>query len=155
MYTSPLRREIYTKDNGVEPYMPTSAQEYMEETEDGKKIQKYLTELQNDNEDLINWYKNHQLIKYFLESKGCNWLWNGWFEIPIFPPTWHGIPKEYNNNRFDGNYFSPQIDKGVDGMHPGPKTNYDYACNVYEYLRLNFPTYNLPYPSWKPVPKLI
>ena len=155
MYTSPLRREVYTKDNGVEPYMPTSAREYMEETEDGKKIQKYLTELQNDNEDLINWYKNHQLIKYFLESKGCNWLWNGWFEIPTFPATWYGIPKEYNDNRFDGNYFSPQIDKGVDGIHPGPKTNYEYACNVYEYLRLNFPIYNLPYPSWKPAPKLI
>jgi len=131
MYTSPQRKEIYTKDGGVEPFVPTHNWGYMEETEDGKKIQKYLTELQNDNEDLINWYKNHQLIKYFLESKGCNWLWNGWF----------GIPKEYEEfNRFDGMYGN-FIDKAVDGGHPGSKHNKSYANKLHNFISKNLPHY--------------
>jgi hypothetical protein len=135
MYTSPQRREVYTDINEIAPFMPTGAWGWFHEEEAGKKTQKLLTDLQNDNEDFINWYKNHLLIKYFLESKKCNWLWNGWF----------GIPKNYiDANRFDGNYFSPQMDNGVDGIHPGPLTNYTYAHNVYEYIRLNFPVYNLP-----------
>ena len=63
MYTYPARKEIYTNDGGVEPYMATSVWGYLEETEDGRLIQKNLLEIQNDNEDFINWYKNHQLIK--------------------------------------------------------------------------------------------
>jgi hypothetical protein len=137
MYTSPQRKEIYTKDGGVEPFIPTHNWGYMEETEDGKKIQKYLTELQNDNEDFINWYKNHQLIKLFLESKGCNWLWNGWF----------GIPKEYNEyNRFDGNY-SKFIDYGVDKMHPGPIHNKTYVYRLFNFINEYFQNYlpeNIP-----------
>ena len=66
MYTTLQRREIYTKDNGIEPYMPTSVWGYMGETDDGKEIQELKVKLQNGNEDLVNWYKNHLLIKYFL-----------------------------------------------------------------------------------------
>ena len=132
MYTSPIRREIYTKDGGVEPFIATSAWGYMEETEDGKTIQKHLTELQNNNEDLINWYKNHQLIKLFLESKGCNWLWNGWFRIP----------SEYEEfNRFDGDYDF-FIDKAVGGGgHCGPKHNYQYSIRLFEHIKKNFRNY--------------
>lgn len=131
MYTSPQRKEIYTKDGGVEPFVPTHNWGYMKETEDGKKIQKYLTELQNDNEDFINWYKNHQLIKLFLESKGCNWIWNGWF----------GIPKEYEEfNRFDEMYGN-FIDKAVDGGHPGPQHNYQYSTKLFQYIKSNFRSY--------------
>jgi len=147
MYTSPQRKEIYTKDGGIEPFMPTICWGYMQETEDGKKIQKYLTELQNDNEDFINWYKNHQLIKLFLESKGCNWLWNGFF----------GIPKEYEEfNRFDGTYgnnYNPLlimnanfIDKGADNRHPGPQHNKTYIHKLHDFITTNFSSYinNLP-----------
>jgi hypothetical protein len=131
MYTGTSRKEIYTKDSRVEPYMPMGAWGYMQDTVDGKKIQKYLTELQNDNEDLINWYKNHQLIKYFLESKGCNWLWNGWF----------GIPKQYEEfNRFDGGYAKYR-DIGSDGIHPGPIHNYEYTIKLFEYIKNNFRNY--------------
>jgi lysophospholipase L1-like esterase len=132
MYTSPQRREIYTNDGGIEPYMPTGAWGYLSETSDGEKIQSLKNELQNDNEDFINWYKNHLLIKYFLESKKCNWLWNGWMGIPV-------DLKE--TNRFDGEYGTPFIDFGVDGVHPGPIHNVKYSMKLYNHIYKNFRSY--------------
>ena len=35
--------------------------------------QKLKIELQNDNEDFINWYKNHLLIKYFFNKIYYEW----------------------------------------------------------------------------------
>ena len=127
MYTSPQRREIYTADGGVEPFMPTTSWGYLNVTDDGKHIQQSLTQLQNDNDDFINWYKNHLLIKYFLESKKCNWVWNGWM----------GITSDYTElNRFDGEY-SNFIDLGKCGTHPGPNHNNIYAKKLYEYIYKN------------------
>ena len=131
MYISPLRREIYTKDGGVEPFMPTASWGYLKETDDGIKTQEYLTYLQNDNEDTINWYKNHLLIKYFLESKKCNWIWNG-RELKSL---------EYDEpNRFDGDY-GQYIDFGTDGSHPGPIHNKTYAHKLHNFITNNFPHY--------------
>ena len=131
MYISPLRREIYTKDGGVEPFMPTASWGYLKETDDGIKTQEYLTYLQNDNEDTINWYKNHLLIKYFLESKKCNWIWNG-RELKSL---------EYDEpNRFDGDY-GQYIDFGTDGSHPGPIHNKTYAHKLHNHITKNFPHY--------------
>jgi len=131
MYTTPQRREVYTKHGGVEPFMPPYPFGYMKNTEDGKMIQTSLTELQNDNQDFINWYKNHQLIKLFLESKKCNWLWNGFMDIPI----------EYiESNRFDGKY-QKFIDKAVDNGHPGPLHNKEYAKKLKNYIQDKFPHY--------------
>jgi hypothetical protein len=132
MYTSPQRREIYTKNDGIEPYMVTSSWGYLNETEDGKQIQENLTIVQNDNQDFINWYKNHLLIKYFLESKKCNWIWNGSFEIP----------EEYEDNtiRFDGDYGN-FVDKAVDNVHPGPKHNEVYIKKLYDFILQRFPSY--------------
>ena len=131
MYTNPQRREIYTKDNGVEPFMPPASWGCLEMTEEGREIQNNLVALQNENADFINWYKNHLLIKYFLETKKCNWLWNGQF----------GIPKDYNEiNRFDGDYEN-HLDKGVDGGHPGPKHNYQYSIRLFEHIKTNFRNY--------------
>jgi len=139
MYTNPQRREIYIKDGGIEPFMPTASWGYLKETDDGVKTQEYLTYLQNNNEDTINWYKNHLLIKYFLESKKCNWIWNGSFGIPI----------EYSEyNRFDGEYLF-FIDKGVDGNHAGPKQNKSYANKLHDYILLNFQNY-IPFDNFKP-----
>jgi hypothetical protein len=136
MYPSPLRREIYTKDGGIESFMPTTSWGYLKETDDGIKTQEYLTYLQNNNEDFMNWYKNHLLIKYFLESKKCNWIWNG-RELTSF---------ECNEpNRFDGNY-GKYLDLGVDNLHPGPKHNKTYAYKLHDFITKNFPNYinNLP-----------
>ncbi len=131
MYTNPQRREIYTKDNGIEPFMPTSSWGWMKFTEEGREMQNNLVSLQNENADFINWYKNHLLIKYFLESKGCNWLWNGSFNIS----------KEYKEfNRFDGDYGN-FIDFGVDGKHSGPNHNYQYSIRLFEHIKTNFRNY--------------
>jgi hypothetical protein len=131
MYPSPLRREIYTKDCGIEPFMPTTSWGYLNETDDGVKTQEYLTYLQNDNEDNINWYKNHLLIKYFLESKKCNWIWNG-RELTSF---------DYNEpNRFDGDYWR-YLDLCVDNTHPGPNLNKTYANKLHDFILKNFPSY--------------
>ena len=131
MYTKQFRREIYTFEGGIEPYMPTSTWGYMEQTEDGKKIQKYLIELQNNNSDFINWYKNHLLIKYFLESKKCNWIWNGSFALS-------GDYTEYN--RFDDNYTIFK-DRAADGKHPGPQHNVLYSVSLYRHIYNNFRNY--------------
>ena len=136
MYTSPHRREIYTKDGGIEPFMATHHWGYLRKTDDGVKTQEYLTYLQNDYEDFINWYKNHLLIKYFLESKKCNWIWNG-RELKSL---------EYDEpNRFDGDY-GQYIDLGVDNTHPGPNHNKTYAHKLHNFITKNFPSYinNLP-----------
>jgi hypothetical protein len=131
MYTSPQRRELYTKDGGLEPFMITSQWGYTEETEEGREIQHSLTTIQNDYQDFMNWYKNHLLIKYFLESKKCNWLWNGWM----------GIPTTYNEfNRFDGTYGS-FIDDAVDNIHPGPKHNQNYSKSLLNHIYSNFRNY--------------
>jgi hypothetical protein len=131
MYTFPHRREIYTADGGIEPFMPPASWGYLEDTEDGIKIQEYLTYLQNDNEDFINWYKNHLLIKYFLESKKCNWIWNG-SKIKS---------KDYiEYNRFDGDYSS-FLDLGVDNSHPGPNHNKTYSYKLYDFISKKFPSY--------------
>ena len=62
------------------------------------------------------------LIKYFLESKKCNWLWNG--SILKTPHK--------DDNKFEYDYV-PFLDSGVDGMHPGPIHNNIYAKKLYDY----------------------
>lgn len=132
MYTSPERREVYTKTNGVKPFMPP-CWGYLKETTEGIQMCDNLIELQNDFSDYINWYKNHLLIKLFLESKKCNWIWNGSF----------GIPEQYQeNNRFDGDYMNkPFIDLASDESHPGPKHNKEYVDKLFNHVKLHFPNY--------------
>lgn len=131
MYTSPMRREFYTKESNMEPFIPVGRWGWFEHEEEGRRTHDILCELQNESEDFNNWYRNHLLIKYFLETKKCNWLWNGWFDIP----------KEHSEfNRFDAD-FNPVLDFGADGKHPGPLTHKSYATNLYNYINLKFPTY--------------
>ena len=133
MYTGMSRREIYTKDGGIEPFMSTGAWGYLKDTDEGVEVQENLVNLQNDNQDFINWYKNHLLVKYFLESKKCNWLWNGSFQTP----------KEYvdDTNRYDGEYGMPFINFGADGIHPGSRHNKTYAHKLHNHITNNFPHY--------------
>lgn len=131
MYTAPHRKEVFTKNGGIEPFMATGSWGYLKETPEGIRMQENMVELQNDNDDFINWYKNHLLIKYFLESRKCNWAWNGFF----------GIPAEFQEfNRFDGDYGN-FIDKGVDGVHPGPNHNREYSARLFNHIHQNFREY--------------
>ena len=134
MYTAPHRREVFTKNGGIEPFMITQKWGYLEDTEEGKEIQYLKTKLQNDNEDLVNWYKNHLLIKYFLESKKCNWLWNGFMQIPTNITEF---------NRYDAlnKHMKGFVDYGVDRLHPGPRHNYEYSKLLFTHIHKNFPTY--------------
>lgn len=131
MYPHIQRREFYTEDGGIEPYMPTASWGYFGELSNGKMIQESMVKIHNNNEDIVNWYKNHLLIKYFLESKNCNWIWNGG----------DGVGNVYNDiNRFDGNY-NKYLDLATDKRHPGPIHNKHYAKNLYNFILNNFPNY--------------
>lgn len=129
MYTESHRREFYTNNGGIEPFhhKPWG---YFNETEDGIKEHDSLLNLSNNENDFQNWFKNHQLIKLFMENKKCNWLWNGWFAT-------NELIDEF---RFDGEYY-PFIDYGVENVHPGPKTNQKYATDLYNYILNNHSNY--------------
>ena len=120
MYTYPHRKEIYTKNGNIEPFIPGLKWGFMT-TDDGTQTHGLLEELQNTYMDLDNWYRNHLLITNFLKTKNVKFLWNGSF-----------IDSDYtDSNRFDGEY-KIFLDKGVDGNHPGPKHNNNYASKLYE-----------------------
>jgi hypothetical protein len=131
MYTQPHRKEFYTKNGGIEPFHH-NGWGYFEETDIGKIEHTSHLNLINNNNDFINWYKNHLLIKLFLDSKKCNWLWNNSYAQIDYTDI----------NRFDGDYY-PFLDFGVDGIHPGPKTNKEYANKLYSKIVNLFPHNNL------------
>jgi len=122
MYPNQDRREYYTDEGGIEPfaYKPWG---HLVETEEGRGIYQGLMLTANNEANFINWYKNHLLIKYFLETKNCKWVWNG---VHLF----NGLQEP---NRFDGDYRN-FIDYGSDGAHSGPEHNKTYAKNLYSFL---------------------
>jgi len=126
MYTEMHRREFFTENGGIEPFH-INKWGYFNETSEGLEQYDALLRLSNNENDFQNWYKNHLLIKFFLESKKCNWLWNGSFIKNNFTDEF----------RFDGDYY-PYIDFGVEGVHPGPKTNEKYALNLFNYIHINY-----------------
>jgi hypothetical protein len=130
MYTFPSRREFYTDNNGIEPYAPNRVWGKLLETEEGQTIQSSLDILQNDNSDFINWYKNHTLIKLFLESKKCNWVWDGKHLLTDY--------KEFN--RFTA-LDTFKMDLGSDNLHPGPKHHKYYGKVLFDYILRKFPNY--------------
>lgn len=67
-----------------------------------------------------------------MESKNCNWLWNGWSEIPT-------NINEFN--RYDAAYGLPFRDVGVDKKHPGPIHNNEYANVLLKHIYKNFRNY--------------
>ena len=126
MYPNQDRREYYTEDGNIEPfaYNPWG---HLVKTENGKEIYNGLMTTANNESNYINWYKNHLLIKYYLETKQCPWVWNG-------SHLFAGINE---SNRFDGDYRN-FIDYGKDGNHSGPLHNKQYAINLYQFLINNF-----------------
>jgi hypothetical protein len=130
MYTFPHRREIYTEGNEIEPYIKTNVWGRLLETEEGKIIQSSMNILQNENSDFINWYKNHMLIKLFLESKKCNWIWDGKCLLTDY--------QEFNRFNILDNF---KMDLGSDNLHPGPEHHSNYSKILFDYMYKNFREY--------------
>lgn len=123
MYTIVNRKEIYTNDNGVEPFMPTHSWGYLKDTSSGRETQNMMVSLQNDYEDYANWYKNHLLIKNFLDNKKTKWVWNG-----------ENLFIDYQDvNRFDSG-IRPFLDLGSDNTHPGPITHKSCGEKLYHHV---------------------
>lgn len=128
LYTYTHRREYYTINGGIEPFSTTSKWGFMGETLEGKSVQQNISEIQNENENNINWFKNHQLIKYFLNSKNCKWVWNGSIANVNY--------NDENCFYFD---YKNLIDFGVDGIHPGPKHNLNYVTKLHSFITEKYP----------------
>ncbi len=129
LYTHPHRRDYYTQNGGIEPYVVGNSWGYFSDTDEGKVTQKLKDKLQNDFDDTHNWYKNHQLIKYFLESKKCDWIWDNSY-----------VKSNYEDeNIFNGN-FGYFIDYGVDKKHSGPKHHKKYAERLFNHIEGKYPT---------------
>lgn len=129
LYTYPNRREFYDKDGGINPYSAVSSWGYFE-TEEGKEIQNNLILAQNDNENYMNWYKNHLLISNFLQNKGCNWIWDG-----------SCVGGDYTDKNHFKSDFNTFLDVGSDGKHPGPIHHMTYAQNLISFISKTHPTF--------------
>lgn len=119
MYTYPHRREYYTDIGGVEPFHP-SPWGYFSEDVEGVRNWESLIQTSNENENFINWYKNHLLLTLFLKSKNIPFVWNGTF-----------LNTDYvDENRFDGDYpnFSDEH------LHASDVDNKNYADKLYQLL---------------------
>ena len=123
MYTYPHRREFYRDNGDVEPYHP-NPWGYFDEEKEGRMIWANKIASSNDKEDFINWYKNHQLITYYLKSKQIPFIWNGTF-----------VGTNYTDeSRFDGDY--PNFTDSH--THATALQNEEYAKNLYKYIKENF-----------------
>ncbi len=140
LYTHTSRREYYDESGGLNPYTSTNPWGYFKESTDGKEIQKNLLLSQNENEDFINWYKNHLIIKNFLENKKSNWIWDNSFVKTSYE----------DHNKFDGG-FRKFIDLGSDGKHPGPNHHREYSIKLINFITKNHPDFlpiNSGYPKF-------
>lgn len=123
MYTYPNRREYYRETAEIEPYHPTPWG-YFDEDMEGRKKWVNIIESNNSEEDFINWYKNHQLITYYLKSKDIPFIWNGTF-----------VGTDYTDeNRFDGNY--PNYPDGDRQATQGE--NEAYATQLFKHIKEKF-----------------
>jgi len=126
LYTFKHRREIYTQSEKIEPYIPTVSWGWLEETEEGRNVQKIKEELQNDTDDFINWYKNHLLTTNYLENKKIPFIWNS-------------VDIDYiDDNRSIISYTS-FVDFGVDGSHPGRLHNNQYSNKLFDWVSMKYP----------------
>lgn len=136
-YTFPERREhIREEDGEIEPYM-VKPWGYFTETREGRIAYQSQTELINRHSNMMNWFKNHLLIKNFLENKKCPWIWNGDSLRLNCIDNEHTDYQEFN--RFDGGYGSNNPDFGADGIHPGPLTHQRYANRLLNFINKTYP----------------
>jgi hypothetical protein len=125
MYPNQDRKDYYTNEGGVEPFA-WNPWGYFKEDPVGRETYHHLSNITNKEDGTVNWYKNHLLIKYFLQTKNTPFVWNG--------AHVHRAIEE--PNRFDDDYRNYR-DYGSDGGHPGPEHNRIYANNLYNFLKKN------------------
>lgn len=123
MYTYPHRREYYRETGKIEPFHPTPWG-YFDEDMEGRKKWANIIDVNNSEEDFMNWYKNHQLITYYLKSKDIPFIWNGTF-----------VETDYTDeNRFDGNY--PNFPD--EHRHATDAENLNYATILLKHIKEKF-----------------
>jgi hypothetical protein len=123
MYTYPYKREYYRETGEVEPFHPIPWG-YFDEDMEGRIYWANISQCSNDEENLANWYKNHQLITYYLKSKEIPFIWNGTF-----------LNTDYTDeNRFDGHY--PNLPDG--NIYAGFQENELYATKLFKHLKEKF-----------------
>lgn len=108
LYTYPHRREYTTLDGRKCSFKPDGKWDYWE-TDDGLLAHDSLVNLQNDEYDNDNLYRNQLLIKNYLENKGIRLLTN---VIDEYLGCWE--------------------DEAVDGNHAGVLSNELFTKNLYE-----------------------
>jgi hypothetical protein len=124
MYTYPTRKEYYTRNGDLQPFH-VNPWGYFKNDEIGKDEHHSYLKISHDENDMINWYKNHLLISSFLKANNTPFFWNGSFlnDLTI---------KE--DNRFDGDYDN-FLDKSADKTHAGPHSNKVYAKKLHTFLK--------------------
>lgn len=124
MYTYPTRKEYYNKKGDLQPFH-VNPWGYFKNDIVGKDEHESYLKISHDENDMINWYKNHLLISNFLKANNTPFYWNGVF---LNDST---IQEQ---NRFDGDYDN-FIDKSADKTHAGPLSNKIYAKKLFNFLK--------------------
>ena len=130
MYTYPSRKEYYRYNGDLEPFH-MNPWGYFEEENEGKEEYKAIARITHDENDLINWYKNHLLITNFLQLRNIPYTWNGCFLMD------DSVDDE---NRFDGGYGDFR-EFSIDGKHATNRHNEKYAKKLYDFIKDKFPNY--------------
>jgi hypothetical protein len=130
MYTYPSRKEYYRYNGDLEPFH-MNPWGYFEEENEGKEEYKAIARVTHDENDLINWYKNHLLITNFLQLRNIPYTWNGCFLMD------DSVDDE---NRFDGGYGDFR-EFSIDGKHATHKHNENYAKKLHTFIKDKFPKY--------------
>jgi len=130
MYTYPSRKEYYRYNGDLEPFH-MNPWGYFEEENEGKEEYKAIARVTHDENDLINWYKNHLLITNFLQLRNIPYTWNGCFLMD---------DSVDDKNRFDGGYGDFR-EFSIDGKHATNRHNEKYAKKLYDFVKDKFPKY--------------
>jgi hypothetical protein len=143
LYPATNRREYYDDNCNINPFIGTHPLgEYFIKTNEGRNIHNHILTAQTNHENIVNWYKNHLLIKYFLESKKCNWIWDNSFVDNDYQDE-NIIDKGYTNgfNIFKDGPERYLLDRGTDAQHPGKLHQEFYAKKLYEFIIHKHPEY--------------
>jgi hypothetical protein len=124
MYTYPSRKEYYRYGGELEPFH-MNPWGYFEENKEGKEEYKSIARITHDENDLINWYKNHLLITNLLQNKKIPYTWNGSFLDDS------SVTDDF---RFDGEYGNFR-EFSIDGKHATNTHNKEYANKLFDFCK--------------------